>query len=97
MWIEAIVMPREETVGHGPLRPPGRSDVHERGCAQHQRFRDSLMAYLRAHNLLSAVKWVSEQGALPVLTLHCTPGVLEQLRRAPEFQAGRSLSPQLHI
>jgi len=85
MWIEAIVMPREEPVA--PRRDAG---------AENRRFHASLMDYLRSHELLGAVKWVSEPGAFPTITLHCTPRVLEQLRRAPQFEAGRSMGLELH-
>lgn len=85
MWIEAIVMPREERMSR-------RGDVG----AENRRFHDSLMDYLRTHELLGAVKWVSEPGAFPTVTLHCTPRVLELLRRAPQFEAGRTLGLELH-
>lgn len=85
MWIEAIVMPREE--------PAPR---HREAGAENRRFHDSLMDFLRSHELLGAVKWVSEPGLFPTVTLHCTPRVLEQLRLAPQFEAGRTLGLELH-
>jgi hypothetical protein len=95
MWIEAIVMPREEPTPPRRLAR-GRGLVHTDGGAENRRFHDSLMDFLRAHELLGAVKWVSEPGTLPTVTLHCTPVVLEQLRRAPQFEAGRAMGLELH-
>ena len=85
MWIEAIVMPREEPVS-----------LRRDGGAENRRFHELLMDYLRSNELLGAVKWVSEPGAFPTITLHCTPGVLEQLRRAPQFEAGRCMGLELN-
>jgi hypothetical protein len=42
------------------------------------------------------VKWVSEPGSLPVVTLRCQERVLERLRKAPQFEAGRSAGLVLH-
>ncbi|XXF79590.1 hypothetical protein P2318_07485 [Myxococcaceae bacterium GXIMD 01537] len=81
MWIEAIVMPRSES----------RATADEGS-----RFRDDVLAFLRAHHLLGAVKWMSEPGRLPLITLHCQPRVLEQLRKSSEFEAGRSMSLELY-
>jgi hypothetical protein len=51
-----------------------------------------VLTYLKSNELMNAVKWVSEPGSVPMVTLHCTSGVLEQLQREPRFEAGRSLS-----
>ncbi|NMO18904.1 hypothetical protein HPC49_15080 [Pyxidicoccus fallax] len=104
MWIEAIVMPREAPKpsrslsrrGRGSRAPasspaPERSRVHGAGREESQRFRDAVVGFLQARHLMSAVRWVSEPGALPLVTLHCTVVVLEQLRQAPEFEAGLSM------
>jgi hypothetical protein len=71
--------------------------VYQAGLAESARFRDDLMRWLEAHKLLGAVRSVSEPGgSLPMLTLRCAPRVLDQLRRAPEFEAGTSISLELH-
>ncbi|QSQ28210.1 hypothetical protein JY651_22525 [Pyxidicoccus parkwayensis] len=104
MWIEAIVMPRESPRPSRSLSRGGRgtrasapSPALERrwrqaeGCEEGRRFRDAVLGFLQARHLMSAVRWVSEPGTLPQVTLHCTQGVLEQLRQAPEFEAGMSM------
>ena len=104
MWIEAIVMPRESPRpsrslsrrGRGarasaPSPAPDRPRLHAEGCEEGRRFRDAVLGFLQARHLMSAVRWISEPGALPQVTLHCTQGVLEQLRQAPEFEAGLSM------
>jgi hypothetical protein len=45
---------------------------------------------------MSAVRWISDPGAHAQVTLHCTQGVLEQLRQAPEFDAGVSMHLEMH-
>jgi hypothetical protein len=95
MWIETIVMPREEPGPNLPASQRDRRDraaVHQAACAKGEQFRDSVLSYLQDHQLLGAVKWVSEPGSVPVVTLHCTSRVLEQLQKEPRFEAGRSLS-----
>jgi hypothetical protein len=92
MWIETIVMPREESVSYRPAPQRDRSTIHTAGCAESQRFRDSVLTYLKSNQLMNAVKWVSEPGSIAMVTLHCTSGVLEQLQKEPRFEAGRSLS-----
>lgn len=92
MWIETIVMPREEPAAeYRPAPPRNRSAVHAAACAEGARFRDSVLNYLESHALMDAVKWVSDPGSIPMVTLHCTPGVLEKLQNEPRFEAGRSL------
>ena len=55
------------------------------------------MRWLEAHKLLGAVRAISEPGgSLPMLTVKCAPRVLEQLRRAKEFEAGATMSLELH-
>jgi hypothetical protein len=41
---------------------------------------------------MSAVRWISDPGTHAQVTLHCTQVVLEQLRQAPEFEAGLSMN-----
>ena len=92
MWIETIVMPREESVTYRPASQRDRTAVLSAGCADSQHFRDSVLTYLKSNELMNAVKWVSEPGSVAMVTLHCTSGVLERLQKEPGFEAGRSLS-----
>ncbi|MBN1203969.1 MAG: hypothetical protein JXB05_03465 [Myxococcaceae bacterium] len=99
-WIDVTVMPRDGSAP--PSRAPrevahSRAAVYQAGLEESARFRDDLMRWLKAHKLLGAVRSVSEPGgSLPVLTLRCSRRVLDQLRRAPEFEAGTTLSLELH-
>ncbi len=95
MWIEAIVMPREEDKPYIPSPPRDRRAVHQAGCRESQQFRAAVLSYLQSHRLMGSVKWVSEPGSLPMVTLRCQEKVLERLRKAPQFEAGRSLSLNL--
>jgi hypothetical protein len=91
MWIEAIIMPREEA--RTPWRPSPQRDrraIYEAGHAESAQFRDTVLQYLESQKLMGAVKWVSEPGSLPMVTLRCQERVLERLRKAPQFEAGRS-------
>jgi hypothetical protein len=97
MWIEAIVMPREES--KTPWRPSPQRDrraLYQAGRAESQQFREELLNYLQAQKLMGAVKWVSEPGSLPMVTLRCQERVLTRLRKAPQFEAGRSAGLTLH-
>jgi hypothetical protein len=95
MWIDAIVMPREDD--SKPYRPSrlDRRAVYQSGCEESLEFRATVLNFLQTNELMSAVKWVSEPGALPMVTLRCHQRVLERLRRAPEFEAGQSLTLEL--
>lgn len=95
MWIEAIVMPREEETPYRPSPQRDRRALHQAGCRESLRFRDSLVSYLQAQKLMGQVKWMSEPGCLPMVTLRCHERVLERLRQAPEFEAGHALSMEL--
>jgi hypothetical protein len=96
MWIEAIVMPREDAKARRPSIKRDRRAVYQAGCDESLQFRNSVLHYLQSQQLMGAVKWVSEPGSLPMVTLHCHEGVLEQLRQAPNFEAGRSAAGTLH-
>jgi hypothetical protein len=97
MWIEAIVMPREnDSRSYRPAPQRDRRALYTTGCNESREFRDTVLNFLQAHQLMGAVKWVSEAGSLPMVTLRCQQRVLEHLRRAPEFEAGQSLSLELH-
>lgn len=89
--IDITVMPAESPSGRTSAPAPMRSrtEVYQSGLAESARFRESLMKWLEAHHLVGAVRDVSEPGgSLPMLHLRCAPRVLDQLRRAPEFEAG---------
>jgi hypothetical protein len=95
MWIEAIVMPREEDTPYRPLPQRDRRAIHLAGCTESLRFHDAVLNYLQSQKLMNEVKWVSDPGSLPMVTLRCQERVLERLRQAPGFEAGRSLSMAL--
>ncbi|WP_224245116.1 hypothetical protein [Hyalangium gracile] len=95
MWIEAIVMPREEQKPYRPLPQRDRRALYEAGRNESLQFRERVLNYLQSHRLMDAVKWVSEPGSLPMVTLRCHEQVLERLRQAPQFEAGQSLSLEL--
>jgi hypothetical protein len=93
MWIETIVMPREEPAHYSSPAPRyDRESGQQSACALGQQFRDTVLSYLQSNQLMGAVKWISEPGSIPMVTLHCTSLVLEQLQKSSEFEAGRSLS-----
>lgn len=100
-WIDVTVMPREgpppprraRTPARLPLR--SRAEVQQAGLAESARFHESFMRWLEAHHLLGSVRSVSEPGSLPMLHLRCSPRVLDQLRRAPEFEAGTMMPVDL--
>ena len=94
-WIEALVMPREE-VAWQPSTQRDRSLVHKAACEASQQFRDAVLNFLQAHHLMGAVRWISEAGSSPMVTLYCTPRVLEQLQRSPHFDAGRTMSLEMY-
>ncbi len=100
-WIDVTVMPREERPpprrAHTPARLPMRSraEVQQAGLAESARFHESFMRWLEAHHLLGSVRSVSEPGSMPMLHLRCSPRVLDQLRRAPEFEAGAMMPVDL--
>jgi hypothetical protein len=95
MWIEAIVMPREDSKPYRPAPQKDRRALHAAGCDESLQFRTAVLDYLQSRQLMNAVKWVSEPGALPMVTLRCHERVLDLLREVPEFEAGRSLSLEL--
>jgi hypothetical protein len=99
-WIDVTVMPAELSAPRSRVPRPvvhSRAAVYQAGLAESARFRDDLMRWLEAHKLLGAVRSVSEPGgSLPMLTLRCAPRVLDQLRRAPEFEAGTTMPLELH-
>ncbi|HYO59416.1 hypothetical protein [Archangium sp.] len=92
MWIETIVMPREEPAEYRPAPQRDRAAGHAAACAMGEQFRDSVLSYLQSHELMGSVRWVSDPGSIPLVTLYCTSSVLEQLQKEPRFEAGRALA-----
>jgi len=91
-FIEAMVMPREDL--EAPWQPSTQRDrslVHKAACDRSQQFRDSVLSFLQAHHVMNAVRWISEAGSTTIVTLYCTPHVLELLQRSPLFDAGRTM------
>jgi len=96
-WIEAMVMPREEPGAvWQPCISRDRSLAHKTACEQSKQFRDSVLSFLQAHHLMGAVRWISEPGSTPMVTLYCMPRVLEQLQRSPHFEAGRTAGLEMY-
>ncbi|MBN1207681.1 MAG: hypothetical protein JXB05_22645 [Myxococcaceae bacterium] len=95
MWIEAIVMPREDSKPYRPAPRRDRRALYTANCSESSKFREAVLHYLQSRHLMNAVKWVSEPGSLPMVTLRCQERVLDLLREVPEFEAGRSLSLEL--
>ncbi|NOK20016.1 hypothetical protein [Corallococcus carmarthensis] len=109
MFIEIIVLPREDD-DRSPKRRPARASAkasppapEKRGRAElAQAWRDegkafhgAVLEFIKAQHLLGAVKWMSEPGLLPQVTLVASDRVLEKLQSEPRFAAGRSLSMTL--
>ncbi|MFB1479705.1 hypothetical protein [Corallococcus sp. RDP092CA] len=102
MFIEIIVLPREEqSPKRRPAKAPKASEPRGRGeLAQEWReegkaFHNAVLEFIKAHHLLGAVKWMSEPGLLPQVTLIASERVLEKLQAEPRFAAGRSLAMNL--
>lgn len=96
-WIEVLVMPREEPgATWRPSVQRDRSLAHKAACDASKQFRDAVLNFLQAHHLMGAVRWISEPGSTPMVTLYCTPRVLEQLQRSPHFEAGRTMSLEIY-
>jgi len=88
MWIETIIMPREEP-GPRPTSPSrDRRAVLKAAGEESQALRGLVLGFLDDHHLLDAVRWISEPGYFPLVTLHCTERALEKLREAAEFVVG---------
>ncbi|EAU66097.1 hypothetical protein [Stigmatella aurantiaca] len=88
-------MPREERTSSRRAPRRDRRAIHQAGCEESLQFRADVLDYLQHHKLMSSVKWVSDPGCLPLVTLLCQQKVLEQLRRAPQFEAGHSAPLEL--
>ncbi|WP_326491688.1 hypothetical protein [Myxococcus stipitatus] len=72
-----------------------RRVAHARAGEESRQFRERVLEFLREHQLMNGVRWISEPGQFPLVTLHCTRAVLEQLRQEPAFDAGLSMPLEL--
>ena len=95
-WIEILVMPQEEPGPYVPSPQRDRSLAHKAACEDSRQFRDRVLSFLQARHLMGAVRWISEPGSLPMVTLYGTPRVLEQLQQAPQFEAGRTTQLEMY-
>ncbi|NMO15406.1 hypothetical protein HPC49_21100 [Pyxidicoccus fallax] len=88
MWIETIIMPREDSEPYVPSPQRDRSRFVKSSAEESRALRDAVLRFLSAHQLVDAVKWMSEPGFLPIITIHCTELALMKLRDAAEFVVG---------
>ncbi|WP_223634269.1 hypothetical protein [Corallococcus sp. EGB] len=105
MFIEIIVLPREEQppkrrTGKASKASPApearsRAELASEWRDEGKAFHDAVLEFIKAHHLLGAVKWMSEPGLLPQVTLIASERVLEKLQAEPRFAAGRSLTMNL--
>ncbi len=96
-WIEILVMAREELeAAWQPSLQRDRSVVHRTACDQGKQFRDSVLGFLQARHLMGAVRWMSDPGSTPMVTILCKVQVLEQLQGSALFDAGRTASCELY-
>lgn len=105
MFIEIIVLPREEQSpkrraakapkASQPLEKRGRAELAREWREEGKAFHGAVLEFIKAQHLLGAVKWMSEPGLLPQVTLVATDRVLEKLQAEPRFAAGRSLTMNL--
>jgi hypothetical protein len=88
MWIETIIMPREEEGAYVPSPQRDRRHLLQSATEEGRALRDAVLRFLSAHHLVDGVRWMSEPGLLPIITLHCTELALLKLREAAEFVVG---------
>jgi hypothetical protein len=88
MWIETIIMPREDSETYVPQPQRDRRNVLKAAASEGRALRDAVLDYLHANQLSDAVKWMSEPGFLPIITIHCTDFALAKLRDAAGFVVG---------
>ncbi|MFP2907261.1 hypothetical protein ACLESD_19875 [Pyxidicoccus sp. 3LFB2] len=88
MWIETIIMPREESEPYVPVQQRDRRNVLKAAADEGRALRNAVQGFLSDHQLSDAVKWMSEPGFLPIITIHCTDYALAKLRDAAEFVVG---------
>ena len=98
MFIEIVVMPREARKSPAAPRSPerrGREALSHAWREEGKAFHGAVLEFIKAQHLLGAVKWMSEPGMLPQVTLVASDRVLEKLQSEPRFEAGRGLSMNL--
>ena len=106
MFIEIIVLPREDASSkRRPARASksaapapesrDRAELAQVWREEGKAFHGAVLEFIKAQHLLGAVKWMSEPGLLPQVTLVASDRVLEKLQAEPRFAAGRSLSMNL--
>ncbi|WP_241759064.1 hypothetical protein [Pyxidicoccus parkwayensis] len=88
MWIETIIMPREESEPYVPAAERDRRNVLKAAAHEGRALRDAVLGFLDTNQLSGAVKWMSEPGFLPIITVHCTDLALSKLREAADFVVG---------
>ncbi|MCP3141458.1 hypothetical protein [Pyxidicoccus xibeiensis] len=88
MWIETIIMPREEPEPYVPAPQRDRRSLLKSATAESRALRDAVLGFLSTNQLADAVRWMSEPGFLPIITIQCTERALEKLRDAAEFVVG---------
>ncbi|MFP2960084.1 hypothetical protein ACLEPN_20215 [Myxococcus sp. 1LA] len=89
MWIESIIMPREDdSEPYVPAPQRDRRSGMAAALEQSRKLRDAVQGFVSAHDLSDGVKWLSEPGLLPVITIHCTDFALAKLREAADFVVG---------
>ena len=88
MWIETIIMPREESEPYVPAQQRDRRNVLKAAANEGRALRNAVLGFLSDHQLSDAVKWISEPGFLPIITIHCTDSALAKLRDAADFVVG---------
>ncbi|RKG90357.1 hypothetical protein D7V97_42215 [Corallococcus sp. CA053C] len=97
MFLEIVVMPREARKSPARRSPErrGREALTQEWREEGKAFHGAVLEFIKAQHLLGAVKWMSEPGVLPQVTLVASDRVLEKLQSEPRFEAGRGLS--LHL
>ncbi|MFP2934011.1 hypothetical protein ACLESO_54580 [Pyxidicoccus sp. 3LG] len=106
MWIETIIMPREESEPYVPAPRRDRRILLKSATEESRALRDAVLGFVSENQLADAVRWMSEPGFLPIITIHCTDFALQKLREAAEFVVGCAapveaypalVSPQPHM
>ncbi|WP_426754584.1 hypothetical protein [Myxococcus sp. Y35] len=89
MWVESIIMPREDDLApYVPAPQRDRRSGLQSAMDESRKLRDAVQRFVSAHDLSDGVKWLSEPGFLPVITIHCTDFALARLREAADFVVG---------
>lgn len=88
MWIETIIMPREESEPYVPAQQRDRRNVLKAAASEARALRDAVLGFVSTHELSDGVRWMSEPGFLPIITIQCTDFALSKLREAADFVVG---------